>query len=79
MMQRPVIFTITALWDEEASVWSGQCDAIPAAADAPTLDGVLSKINAMAMDLLPDNHPGIEPASVFLQITALREAAPAAA
>ena len=78
-MQKPVIFTIIALWDEEASVWSGHCDAIPAAADAPTLDGVLSKINAMAMDLLPDNHPGVDPASVFLQITALREAAPAAA
>ena len=47
--------------------------------DAPTLDGVLSKINAMALDLLPDNFPGVDPASVYLQITALREAAPAAA
>ncbi len=60
-MSKPVIFTISAAWDEEASVWSGHCDDIPAAADAPTLDELLAKISAMALDLL-------------LQITALREA-----
>ena len=37
-MSKPVIFTLSAAWDEEASVWSGHCDAIPAAAGAPTLD-----------------------------------------
>ncbi|HEX3949616.1 MAG TPA: DUF1902 domain-containing protein, partial [Steroidobacteraceae bacterium] len=78
-MSRPVIFTISAAWDDEASVWSGHCDDIPAAADAPTLDELLAKISAMALDLLPDNHPGIDPASLFLQITALREAEPAVA
>jgi hypothetical protein len=78
-MSKPVIFTITATWDDEASVWSGHCDDIPAAADAATLDEVLAKISAMALDLLPDNHPDIDPASLFLQITALREAEPASA
>ena len=78
-MIKLVIFTISATWDDEASVWSGHCDDIPAAADAPTLDEVLAKISAMALDLLPDNHPGIDPASLYLQITALREAEPAAA
>jgi hypothetical protein len=78
-MAKPVIFTISAAWDEKASVWSGHCDDIPAAADAPTLDELLAKINAMALDLLPDNHPGLDPRSVFLQLTALREAQPAAA
>jgi hypothetical protein len=73
-MSKPVIFTIAATWDDEASVWSGHCDDIPAAADAPTLDELLAKISAMAMDLLPDNHPGIAPSDLFLQITALREA-----
>jgi hypothetical protein len=29
--------------------------------------------------LLPDNHPGVDPRALFLQITALREAEPAAA
>lgn len=43
-MSKPVIFTISAAWDHEASVWSGHCDDIPAAADAPTLDGLLQKI-----------------------------------
>jgi hypothetical protein len=78
-MSRPVIFTISAAWDQEASVWTGHCDDIPAAADAPTLDELLAKISAMALDLLPDNHPHIDPAFLFLQITALREAEPAAA
>jgi hypothetical protein len=76
MSKKPVIFTISAGWDEEASVWSGHCDDIPAAADAPTLDELLEKIAAMALDLLPDNHPAVDPQSLFLQITALREAEP---
>jgi len=78
-MTKPTIFTITATWDDEAGVWSGHCDDIPAAADAPTLDGLLTRISAMALDLLPDNHPDVDPASLYLQITALREAEPAAA
>ena len=78
-MPKPVIFTISAAWDDEASVWAGHSDDIPAAADAPTLDELLAKISAMALDLLPDNHPDIDPASVFIQITAMREAEPAAA
>ena len=78
-MAKPVIFTISAAWDDEAAVWSGHCDDIPAAADAPTLDELLAKISAMALDLLPDNHPGVDASSVYVQITALREAEPAAA
>lgn len=78
-MSRPVIFTVSAAWDPEASVWTGHSDDIPAAADAPTLDELLARISAMALDLLPDNHPGVDPDSVFVQITALREAEPAAA
>ena len=78
-MTKPLVFLVSAAWDEEASVWSGHCDDIPAAADAPSLDGLLTKMSAMALDLLPDNHPGVEPSSVYLQIMALREAAPVAA
>jgi hypothetical protein len=39
---------------------------IPAAAEASTLDELLEKISAMTLDLLPDNHPGVDPASVYL-------------
>lgn len=78
-MSKPTIFTISAVWDDEASVWSGHCDDIPAAADAATLDDLLAKISAMALDLLPDNYPELDPSSVFLQITALREAERSAA
>jgi hypothetical protein len=73
-MTKPLIFTISTVWDNEAGVWAGHCDDIPAAADARTLDELLAKISAMALDLLPDNYPGVDPQSVFLQITALREA-----
>lgn len=75
-MSKPTIFTISAIWDDEASVWSGHCDDIPAAADANSLDELLAKISAMAIDVLPDNHPDVDPASLYLQITALREAKP---
>ena len=78
-MSRPVIFTVSTTWNEEAAMWSGYCDDIPAAADAPTLDELLAKISAMALDVLPDNHPDVDPSSLFLQITALREAEPAVA
>ena len=78
-MAKPVIFTVTAIWDAEANVWSGHCDEIPAAADAPTLDALLKKISQMALDLAPDNHPEIEPESIFIQVMALREAMPSAA
>lgn len=70
-MSRPVIFMISAAWDQEASVWSGHCDDIPAAADAPTFDELLAKISAMALDLLPDNHQDMAPDSLSLQIATL--------
>ena len=78
-MSKPTIFTISTIWDEDASVWSGHCDDIPAAADATSLDELLAKISAMALDVLPDNHPDADPASLYLQITALREAYAASA
>lgn len=67
-MSKPTIFTISASWDSEAAVWAGHCDDIPAAVDAATLDGLLDKMTAMALDLLPDNHPDADPASLYLQI-----------
>jgi hypothetical protein len=67
-MPNSAVFIISVLWDEEASVWSGHCDDIPAAADAPSLDELLTKVSAMTLDLLPDNHPSIDPASVCLRL-----------
>jgi hypothetical protein len=78
-MNKPVIFTVPAIWDEEAKVWSGACDEIPAAADAATLDELLSKISRMALDLAPDNHPEMSADAIFIQIVALRDANPLAA
>ena len=78
-MAKPVIFTVSTVWDAEANVWSGHCDEIPAAADAPTLDELLEKVSRMALDVAPDNHPDVPADSIFVQLTALREAIPAAA
>ncbi len=75
---RQVIFTVSAIWDKDAKVWSGRCDDIPAAADAATLDDLLTKISRMALDLAADNHPGLAPEDIFVQIVALREATPLA-
>jgi len=78
-MSEPTIFTVSTVWDPVAGVWSGHCDEIPAAADAPTLDSLLEKISSMALDLAPLNHPNLSPDDIFIQITALREAVPTAA
>ena len=78
-MARPVIFTVTAVWDADANVWSGHCDELPAAADAPTLDEFLERVSRMALDIAPENHPDVDPQSIFIQVMALRGAIPAAA
>ncbi len=78
-MTKPVIFMVNATWDEDASIWFGYSDTIPAAADAPTLDELLAKISMMALELLPEHHPDVDPSAVFVQIIALREAAAAVA
>jgi hypothetical protein len=78
-MAKPTIVSVFATWDAEASVWTGHCDEIPAAADSATLDGLMEKISRIALDLAPDNHPDLDPRSIYIQINALREAIPAAA
>jgi hypothetical protein len=59
-MMKPLVFTIIATWDSEATLWAGHNDDIPAAADAPSLEELLAKITAMTSDLLPDNYPGAD-------------------
>jgi hypothetical protein len=75
-MAKPTIFNVSVTWDAEASVWSGHGDDIPAAADSPSLDDLVEKISRIALDLAPDNHPEIDPASIYIQINVLREAIP---
>ncbi len=61
-------FDVVVAWDDEASVWVGACDDAPAAADASTIDELMQKLIAMTLDLLPDNHPGVDPATVRLRL-----------
>ena len=72
---KPVIFIVTAQWDPEAKVWSGRSDEVPVVVEASTLDELLRHAAEQTLDLLPDNHPGVDPASVHLQLIVLREAA----
>jgi Domain of unknown function (DUF1902) len=71
---KPVIFIVTAQWDADAGVWSGRCDEALVAAEGSTLDELLRHAAAQVLDLLPDNHPGVDPAAVHLQLIVLREA-----
>jgi len=64
--KRTTIFAVATAWNSEASVWPGHCDDIPGAADAAAPDELLTKISSMARDLLPDNHPSVDPANVYL-------------
>ncbi|RBP11310.1 uncharacterized protein DUF1902 [Roseiarcus fermentans] len=73
-MAKPIVFTVAASWDSETEVWSGSSADIPAAADDPTLDGLMRKISLMALDLAPDKRPGVDPDAIFIQINALRQA-----
>jgi hypothetical protein len=45
-----------------------------AAAEVPAPGGLLDKVTATAPDLLPDNHLDADPASLYLQFAALRQA-----
>ncbi len=75
------IFTVIASWDREAEVWWGVCDDAPLAVDSPTLDDLMVKATAMVLDVLPDNHPGIDPRAIVIQMLVARDAmdVPAAA
>jgi len=72
---KPVVFTVIANWDAEAKLWCGHCDEVPVVAEAASLDALLERATEQTIDLLPDNHPGVEPGSVVIQLIVQREAA----
>ena len=74
---KPVVFTVIANWDAEAKLWYGHCDEVPVVAEAASLDALLERATEQTIDLLPDNHPGVEPGSVVIQLIVQREAATA--
>ena len=76
---KPVIFTVVAQFDPDARLWFGRCDDVPVVAEAATLDDLLVKATEQTLDLLPDNHPGVDPRSVLVQLGARREAIAAVA
>ena len=74
-MSKPVIFTISATWDDVASVWTGHCDDIPMAADAPTPSVCVFRHGA---GLLPGVMPAVSPSASSLPTrNRSREAEPA--
>jgi hypothetical protein len=67
-MSETVTFTIIATRDVNAAVWSGYCDAIPVAADAPTRDALLDKMREMVIDVLSDNRPELGANQITLEL-----------
>ncbi|SMC84805.1 protein of unknown function [Fulvimarina manganoxydans] len=49
-------FMVTALWDDEASIWVATSEDIPGlVTEAATLDDLLRRVLAIAPELLADN------------------------
>lgn len=46
---------INALWDDEAKVWVATSDDVPLATEAPTLEALSDKLQAMVPELLELN------------------------
>jgi len=59
-MSKPVIFTISAAWDQEASVWDRALRRHSSRRRRANARRTLAKISAMALDLLPE--PRVQPA-----------------
>ena len=62
-MAKPVIFTISAAWDDEARVWTGHCDDIPAAAlvtpALTTVSQFQEQLGRRAAELLLERFDGL--------------------
>ena len=48
-------FVIHAVWDVEASIWRGRCDALSLATDAPTLERLLTQVRQVAPKIAVQN------------------------
>lgn len=49
-------YIVSAFWDGEAKVWVATSDDIPGlTTEAPTLDALVERVNAVAPELLDDN------------------------
>lgn len=55
-MEREVKLVVHAMWDEEAKVWVAKSDDVPGlATEAPSLDKLIPKLQAMIPELLDAN------------------------
>ena len=49
-------YIVSAFWDDEAKVWVASSDDIPGlTTEAPTLDALVERVNAVAPELLDEN------------------------
>lgn len=64
--------TVTALWDNEASVWVAESDDVPGLiAEAETIEALLSKLDILIPELLELNQ-GIKLESIPINLKAER-------
>jgi hypothetical protein len=64
-----MMFTVTAIWDHDALCWFGYCDTMNIAADAHTVDELLTKIRTA----VHARHCGStkEPIALLMDVTVL--------
>jgi hypothetical protein len=48
-------FDIRAVWDAEASVWRGRCDALSLATETPTLGRLFAHVRQVAPEIAVKN------------------------
>jgi predicted RNase H-like HicB family nuclease len=63
---------VTALWDDEAGVWVAESEHVPGlAAEAETLEALLTKLDTLIPELLELNM-GVRPSDIPVSLKAER-------
>ena len=53
-------YTVTLLWDDEASVWVAENDIIPIALESPSLDVLIERVRIATPELLELNEKNLD-------------------
>jgi len=55
MQTTPRIFDVEVIHDDEAGVWVGICDALPATGEGETFDAMIRRFEEVAADMAVEN------------------------
>ena len=48
---------VNIIWDNEALVWVAVCDSVPLALENASLDELIKRVEAVAVEILTENKP----------------------